>query len=60
MRRWFKRTWFRVRYGPIQEVTVDTINGIPCEIKFLGRKGGVVGYWAYGSFDPSLPYRGDL
>lgn len=41
----------------VEWVMVDYIGGLPCEYKIYD-KGQVVGYWAYGAFDPSYPYRG--
>lgn len=54
---WLVRSWIWVRFGKVRNEIKDTINGIPCEIAFYGRKGRMIGYWAYGSFDPSFPYR---
>ena len=54
-----RRIAHRIRFGKITSRIDDTINNIPCEITYFGRCGEVIGFWAYGSFDPSLPYRGD-
>jgi hypothetical protein len=44
----------------VDETIKDTINGIPCEIEYRSKlTGNVVGYWAYGYYDPNLPYNGD-
>lgn len=37
---------------------VSTIEGTACEIEYIDSAGNVVGYWAYGSFDPAYPYQG--
>lgn len=42
----------------IQEVVKDMIEHVVSEVGYYNRKGELVGYWAYGSFDPSGPYRG--
>jgi len=47
-----------IRFGAIKERVVDRIEGTACEVEFTGRFGKVVGYWAYGAFDPSCPYQG--
>ena len=36
----------------------ETINGVVAEEEFYGYNGKVIGYWAYGCFDPNLPYQG--
>ena len=33
--------------------------GVVSEEAFYDEYGKLVGYWAYGYFDPSLPYQGD-
>ena len=50
--------WKWVRFGTITERIKDSINGIPCEIEYVVRWGRVVGFWAYGYWDPSGPYQG--
>lgn len=48
-----------VRFGRISAVIVAYAGDhVVSEIKFTGRGGKIVGYWAYGYFDPALPYRG--
>lgn len=47
-----------VRFGKVVAVVVDRIDNTVCEIKYTGRFNCVVGYWAYGYFDPKLPYKG--
>lgn len=51
--------WRWVRFGTITERIKDSINGIPCEIEYVGRRGRVVGFWAYGCWDPAGPYQGE-
>lgn len=51
--------WRWVRFGKITERIKDSINGIPCEIEYVGRWGRVVGFWAYGCWDPAGPYQGE-
>lgn len=48
-----------IRFGRITEHVTDTIAGHACEIEYRGRFGRVVGFWAYGSFDPQYPYQGE-
>lgn len=54
-----RATWQWVHFGDITEVVRGTAgDGVVAEVEYRGRGGKVVGYWAYGYFDPSLPYRG--
>ncbi len=53
-----KRAVEWVRFGDIRVETRSVDGGVASEIAFIGRGGKLVGYWAYGSFDPSFPYRG--
>lgn len=45
------------------EVADEVIRSIDAnvvsEIEYLNKAGERIGYWAYGYFDPSLPYQGD-
>lgn len=45
-----------IKCGNIHYEVVDTINGEACEIKYIGRGNKIVGYWAYGFYDPFLPF----
>lgn len=47
-----------LRFGQINEKVKAIDGGVPSEIEYRGRGGKVVGYWAYGCFDPQLPYQG--
>lgn len=50
-------TW--VRFGTITKAVVGTAgDNVASEVEYRGRGGQVVGYWAYGCFDPSMPYKG--
>jgi len=53
-----KKIYLFIRFGKITKRTVDTINGYPCEIAYYDRNGDMIGYWAYGYFDPEGKYRG--
>ena len=35
------------------------VNGVVSEILLTGRRGKVIGYWAYGYYDPNFPYQGN-
>jgi hypothetical protein len=57
------RVWLYGRYMQAFKVkvtsrTVDSIDMHPCEIEYKDKNGKLVGYWAYGSFDPNFPYQG--
>jgi hypothetical protein len=49
-----KRLYLYLRFGKITE----RIDYVPCEIEYKNSKGDTIGFWAYGYFDPGLPYRG--
>jgi hypothetical protein len=46
-------------FGEITSRIVTTDGGFASEVEFRDSKNNVIGYWAYGSYDPSLPYKGD-
>ncbi len=47
-----------IRFGEVEFVTKEIINGITAEYAVVSKRTGkVVGYWAYGYYDPSLPYK---
>lgn len=54
----FRQVCLWVRFGTITETVLAVDGGVASEIEFRGRNGKVVGFWAYGSFDPAGPYRG--
>lgn len=46
-----------IRFGKITSRVVETAGDhVVAEVEYRGRFDRVVGYWAYGYFDPSLPY----
>ncbi len=52
-----KRLW----YGePRPEIKGFVCESVVCEIAYYGRFNKLIGYWAYGSYDPSLPYKGEF
>ena len=53
-----KRLWERIRFGEMHEEVKSIDGGVVSEYAVIGRGGKVVGYWAYGGFDPSYPYQG--
>lgn len=52
----FKLFWQWLRFGKITSRVVCVDCGVASEIAYHGRNNKIVGYWAYGSFDPSYPY----
>lgn len=51
--------WSWLRFGTLTERTVAVMDGwCVMEIEYKDCRGNIVGWWAHGSFDPSLPYRG--
>ena len=47
----------RIRWGKIRCEVKERINGEVAEEAYYDRKGRLIGYWAYGYFDPNLPYK---
>jgi hypothetical protein len=45
--------------GIVEKVVGTAGHNIPAEIEYVNRKGEVIGFWAYGYFDPNYPYQGD-
>lgn len=43
----------------ITEVIKAIDGGCVSEIEFLGPDGNIIGYWAYGYYDPQYPYQGN-
>lgn len=58
MWKYIKRWYGLIRFGKLTEVVRDTIANVPCEISYLDKNGIEQGFWAYGSFHPAYPYRG--
>ena len=54
-----KKLYYRIRFGRVKERVTAQINGIASEIEILDRNNNIVGFWAYGYYDPSHPYNGD-
>ena len=50
--------WFVAIYGKITIKVEDSIDWRECERSYWAR-GRLVGYWAYGYYDPELPYQGN-
>ncbi len=42
--------------GEIYTNTKETINNVVSEYEVICNDCGIIGYWAYGSFDQQLPY----
>lgn len=50
------------KYDPLEpayEVIKAVDGGVVSEYEVHNAAGGVIGYFAYGSWDPSLPYQGE-
>lgn len=57
-RKRLRAAWIWLRFGRITHEVLAADGGLVSEIEFRDRLGRVVGYWAHGSFDPRMPYRG--
>jgi len=48
-----------LRFGKITSKIVATAgHDVPAEIEYRDSKNRIIGYWAYGYFDPKYPYKG--
>lgn len=54
----FRRLYNWIRFGKVTAKNIDHVEGTVSEVEYLDSKNQRVGYWAYGHFDPNLPYRG--
>lgn len=54
-----RKTYLWVRFGTIRTEVRDRIDWLVCEEAYFGRGNKLIGYWAYGNFDPHLPYQGE-
>lgn len=45
-----------LRFGKVTRYVIADVAYVTSEYSFKNKKGEVIGYWAYGTFDPSLPY----
>lgn len=53
---YFNRLINYICFGKITSKVVVASEGSAWEIEYRGRKDKLIGYWAYGYFDPLLPY----
>jgi hypothetical protein len=56
--RFIRRVRNYLRFGKIRSEIKSYDNGHVSEIAYYDRKGKMVGYWAYGHFEPYMPYQG--
>lgn len=52
------KLYVKIRFGKLSYRPVAFVEGYEAEYEVLDRNNKVVGYWAYGYYDPRLPYRG--
>ena len=48
-----------LRFGKVRLVIKATEANVPSEYEILDRNNKVVGYWAFGIYDPNMPYKGE-
>jgi hypothetical protein len=41
----------------VKKIEATAGDNVPAEYSYWS-KGKIIGYWAYGSFDPNMPYQG--
>lgn len=54
-----RKFYLWLRFGTIRSKVRSVDGGVASEIEYFGRFNKSIGYWAYGSFDPSGPYQGE-
>ena len=55
-----KRWVSLLRFGHVTNKIVGTAgHDVPAEIEIYDRNGRNIGFWGYGSYDPSGPYQGE-
>lgn len=52
------RQFYDIALGILTETVKSVDVGVASELEYKDELGNVVGYWAYGYYDPSLPYQG--
>lgn len=57
IKRFLRKVYNSIRFGRVRPVVKYTVAGTVAEIVYFDSKSAIVGYWAYGHFDPSFPYR---
>lgn len=57
---WIYSIWFKALFGTIEIHAIARLEGIVCEMYAYsgGTDGAVIGHWAYGHWDPTMPYTG--
>ena len=53
-----KDLYLYLRFGRITSKVEERLEGVVSQECFYGRNGKVIGFWAYGNYDPNLPYKG--
>lgn len=56
IRKLFRKIYNRIRFGHVRPVTTSIVSGVVAEVMYIDYNDEIVGYWAYGSFDPNYPY----
>jgi len=60
MKRKLRKIWLWIRFGKITaKVTGTAGDNVPAEIEYRDRFGRVVGFWAYGYWEPNSIYKGE-
>ena len=54
-----KDQFFHPDFGIITWTVKNSIANVICEVEYTTENGDLIGCWAYGSYDPSLPYKGE-
>lgn len=52
------RLYIKIRFGRVTQLVASVDAGSVSEVAFYNKRNKVIGYWAYGYYDTSLPYRG--
>jgi len=58
MNKLIRKLYNKLRFGAVYFITKEAINGHIAEYEVRRKKDNkLVGYFAYGYYDPSLPYK---
>lgn len=56
--RFIRMLYNKIRFGEVEFITTEIVSGNVAEYEVMRKKDGkLVGYFAYGYYDPKLPFK---
>lgn len=56
--RFIRMLYNKIRFGEVEFITTEKVSGHVAEYEVRRKKDGkLVGYFAYGYYDPNLPFK---